>query len=65
MAKNLLDQTGKDVSEWVRVLADAGLATFAERVTWLKATHQLGHFQARMIAEAMQEPPGDPPGTSR
>ena len=55
MAKNLYEQTGRSVEDWVEIVRRSGTDSFKEVVDWLKSNHQLGHFQARLVAEAARE----------
>ena len=52
MAANLEAKTGRSVAEWVTFVHNSGCQEFSTIVSWLKEVHGLGHFQARMIAEA-------------
>ena len=55
MAANLEADTGRSVSEWVALLEQAGIEGFATSVSWLKERHGLGHFKARLVAEAQRD----------
>jgi len=55
MAANLEAQTGRSVSDWVTVVNRSKLGGFSEIVDWLKHEHGLGHFQARLVAEAHRD----------
>ena len=56
MAANLQKKTGRTVDEWVGVVASADFGaderTFKAVADFLKTHHQLGHFQARLVARA-------------
>jgi hypothetical protein len=55
MAANLQAATGKSVAEWVADVDAAQLDGYAAIINWLKRHHGLGHFQARLVAEAHRE----------
>lgn len=55
MAKNLREQTGKSVEEWVELVRRSDVDSFKDVVDWLKTEHQLGHFQARLVAETARD----------
>lgn len=55
MAANLHAQTGRSVDSWVQAVNDEGLDGFRDVVAWLKEWHGLGHFQARLVAEAHRD----------
>ena len=55
MAANLEADTGRSVDEWVALLEEAGIEGFTASVTWLKEQHGLGHFKARLVAEARRD----------
>ncbi len=57
MAKNLHEQTGRRVEDWVDIVRQSDAGSFKEIVDWLKSNHQLGHFQARLVAEAARDEP--------
>jgi len=50
MIANLPAKTGKTLEEWVAILRAQGPAEQKQWADWLKATHGLGHFQARLVA---------------
>ncbi len=55
MAANLHAQTGRSVDGWVQIVNDKRLDGFSDIVAWLKDRHGLGHFQARLVAEAHRD----------
>ncbi len=55
MARNLEAATGRTVAEWVATVDASGLVGFREIVDWLKREHALGHFRARLVAEAHRD----------
>ena len=55
MAANLESATSRSVAAWVSEVRRADPGGFAEVVDWLKARHGLGHFQARLVAEAHRD----------
>jgi hypothetical protein len=55
MAANLESATGKSVAAWVGEVRAADPGGFAEIVDWLKTSHGLGHFQARLVAAAHRD----------
>lgn len=53
--RNLLDHipqsTGREVSDWLRALADGpSFLRFDEKVSWLRAEHALSYGHAKAIA---------------
>jgi hypothetical protein len=48
--RNLPGKTGKTIDEWVAVVRGFGPEGRKARVAWLMSVHNLGHFQARIIA---------------
>lgn len=52
--KNLKNKTGKDFEEWVVLIEKDGPKDKRERVKWLKANHELGHYQAVNIVDRME-----------
>lgn len=55
MARNLEAATGRTVAEWVATVDASGLVGFREIVDGLKREHALGHFRARLVAEAHRD----------
>lgn len=55
MAANIEATTGKTVEQWVDEVEAAGPDEFMAAVAWLKERHGLGHFQARLVAEARRD----------
>ena len=55
MAANLEAASGMPVEEWVGLVERLGPGGFMARVEWLKQEHGLGHFQARLVAEAARD----------
>ncbi len=51
MRRTLAEKTGRSLDDWVALLARDGPAGHRDGVAWLKETHGLGHFQARLIAD--------------
>lgn len=51
MRKNLAEKTGKNIDTWADLVREAGIEGFGAQVSWLKENHNLGHFQARAVAE--------------
>lgn len=50
MIRNLEAKTGRTLEDWIAVLHEAGPASgHKARVDWLKTTHGLGHFQAKLV----------------
>lgn len=50
MIANLEVKTGKSLEQWIAVLQAKGLAKHAERVSFLKTDHGLGHGYANLVA---------------
>lgn len=57
MAANLAEQSGRSLEDWVELVDRADVEGFMELVGWLKETYGLGHFQARLVAEAHRDRP--------
>ncbi len=57
MAANLERQTGHSLQEWVEVVDASHVDGFMNIVNWLKESHGLGHFQARLVAESHRDRP--------
>lgn len=55
MAANLESKTGRNVSAWAQLVDQSDVDGFNNIVSWLKEQHGLGHFQARLIAEAHRD----------
>lgn len=55
MAENLASATGRSVEQWAGLAEEAGIEGFMATVDWLKTEHQLGHFQARLVAEVRRD----------
>ena len=57
MIATLEAKTGRDLDGWLGVVATAPSDGFMDRVNWLKAEHELGHFQARLVVEEARDRP--------
>jgi hypothetical protein len=55
MVDSLENQTGQSLEDWAEVITENELSGFKPIVDWLKQEHGLGHFQARLIAEAYRD----------
>lgn len=49
MIRNLKEKTGKNLEEWIALVMDYADLSDKELLPILKDTHDLGHFQAKMI----------------
>ncbi len=50
MIAGLKERTGKTLDEWLRILRSSGLTKHKEFVNLLKASHEMTHGYANMIA---------------
>lgn len=50
--RNLKGKTGKDIHGWISIVKSSGLTEKKEVLSYLKAEHGLGHFQAQKVFEA-------------
>jgi len=55
MAAKLESATSRSVADWVAEVRAADLSGFNAIIQWLKMEHGLGHFQARLVAEAHRD----------
>lgn len=51
MEKNIAEQTGKSVAQWVALARKTGFAKHGEILKWLKAEHGIGHGYANHLAK--------------
>lgn len=49
--RNLQDKTGKSLEAWFTIVSESNLSEKKEIAAFLKARHNLGHFQAQKVAE--------------
>lgn len=60
MARNIEEQTGKSVRQWVEAARKTGFAKHGEILKWLKAEHGLSHGYANFLAkEALKDEDND------
>lgn len=64
MIANLESQSGRSLAEWTDIANQAPLNGFMNTVEWLKSNHGLGHFQARLVAQAQRDQTGNTPDSS-
>jgi hypothetical protein len=50
MARNIEEQTGKDVPTWIKAAHRTGLERHGEIVKWLKTEHRMSHGYANFLA---------------
>ena len=50
MLKNMVEKTGKPISEWVRIVKEKELEKHSEKVRYLKEHYSLTHGYANLIA---------------
>ena len=55
MIANLADKTGKDLTEWLKLVAGSGQEKHGQIVKWLKAEHGVTHGYANLIASKSLE----------
>jgi hypothetical protein len=55
MIANLEAATGWTIQAWVAEVNRSELDGFTAIVNWLKRSHGLGHFQARLVAQAHRD----------
>ena len=58
MIANLESQSGRSLAEWTDIANQAPVDGFMNTLEWLKSNHGLGHFQARLVAEAQRDQKG-------
>lgn len=51
MEKNIAEQTGKSVTQWVALARKTGFAKHGEILKWLKTEHGIGHGYANHLAK--------------
>lgn len=49
MVRNLEQQTGNSLADWIAIVRQCELAGFKPRVDWLKQNHGLGHGYAQLV----------------
>jgi len=53
--KNLRDNTGKSIDEWLKVLSEENFSNKKEMKLCLKEKYKIGHFQAQTIVKLYLE----------
>ena len=51
MLKNMVEKTGKNIEDWIKIVHAKNFKKNSEIVNFLKKEHSIGHFYAHLITK--------------